>query len=706
MTTAPRRIGLFRHFWFLSAAIAVLTVIAGAPASAANRLALVIGNNAYEEVEALDRAVADARTYRTVLEEERGFKVFYAEDAKRREMNDRVSEFLAAIRPGDVTMIVYSGHGVQLDSERRDSLFLLPTDFPNRDPGRGAERHFFDSESVNFARLAENVAARGAKLRIFVLDACRNNPFGRKDGTRAIGVSRGIGRIQSASGEFVIYAAAPGEVAFDSLPGDPTDSENSVFTRAFIKHFRSGAYLEDVANDVQAEVVKLARAANVEQEPYYSDGVAGRTCLEESCGQAISNSARLAAEQEELYWKYCEENNEPLYCRAFLERYPESWRAGLAQARLKVLTDRPARTAGDDRVAAVDTSGKSDGSVVRGGNTDGSPAAGETDADTGAGGGEAPTTGAASPADTNAATGGDKAAGAETAGGTATAPTGGDTGTNVDDGAAPPKTGLTAVDDAAGDGTTTAVDGPASGTDATADGGTDGAGGTATSDAETKSGDATTDTAPGGTDGDGDFKVAAIDPEKVAAVSTERINPTRDQLRDVQARLTVLGHKPGPIDGLMGERTRRAITAFQKSEEMDQDGNVSEALIARLSARVPDEALKDFHAALEAEARERDRRARERRERRARERAINSRDSTTPDRTTRTTTAPKTATTPKTGTTRPKTTGDRVVTVPGTGIRVRTNIRLRSEGSGTSSGDKPFYCNANTSRQRWDNECR
>ncbi len=486
--------------------VAVAVLGFSSAAMAAKKLALVIGNDAYTEVEPLARAVADARAYKKLLEEERGFDVFYAENADRVAMNTMVAEFLSAIEPGDVAMVVYSGHGVQLDAERRDSLFLLPIDFPDRDPGPGAERHFFNSESLNFARLAENVAARGAKLRLFVLDACRNNPFNRAEATRTIGVSRGIGRINSARGEFVIYAAAPGEVAFDSLPGDAPESVNSVFTRAFIKYFREGTYLEDVANDVQAEVVTLARAANVEQEPYYSDGVAGRTCLEENCGAAADATALtvIDAEREKTFWGYCEAKDEPAYCQAYLDAYPTGWRAPLARARLTELTGLPGKS--------VDDPGKrSDGDKV------------------------------------------------------AVTPIGEAT---VRD-ATPTKLPLT---------------GP-------------GADGTAVTVGESAE---KTDASSSETTGD-DTAVAALDPEKVKNTD-EVAGLSRAALRDTQARLAILGHRPGGLDGLMGKRTRSAITAFQKDVGLTPDGRITNGLLARLASAVPGDALDAFYRKREAAA--------------------------------------------------------------------------------------------------------
>ena len=490
-----------------------------ASALAANRLALVIGNDTYNEVAPLERAVADARAYRDLLQNSRGFEVFYAENARRRDMNTLVAQFLAAIRPGDIAMVVYSGHGVQLDPERRDSLFLLPVDFPNVDPGRGAERHFFDAESLNFARLAENVVDRGADLRIFVLDACRNNPFSTR-GTRAIGMSRGLGRIQSTSGEFVIYAAAPGEVAFDSLPKDTAESANSVFTRAFIKHFQPGRYLEDVTNDVQAEVAALTKGANLSQLPYSSDGVPGWTCLDEKCGEdAVAtrevNGGPVDAdtkEREELFWRYCDENDEPAYCEAYLAAFPDAWRAPLVAARLEHLM----------RVAGVPT---------------------------------------------------------------------GDNGSNGDTDA------TDSTKDTAGEVK------PAPGEESTAE------------SADSK---------------DEDMKVAVAPPN--GARERSLLDPTHDLVRDTQARLTILGFRPGPVDGVMGQRTRTALMGFQNDRGLVSDGELTNEVHDQLVRAVPENQLQGYYeearrrreAAAEAararEARREEARAREREAEAARER--------------------------------------------------------------------------------------
>ncbi|MEM9146097.1 MAG: caspase family protein, partial [Pseudomonadota bacterium] len=328
------------------ALVAMLGLLAAHAAEAAQprKLALVIGNDLYSNFVPLERAVADSRAYRDMLSQTRGFEVFYTENADRAATFQLVFQFISNIRPGDTAMVVYSGHGVQLDPDRRDSLFLLPIDIPNVDPGLGAEEAFLSANGIRFSDISGWVKERGAKLSIFVLDACRNNPFTNRSGTRSVGLSRGLGRVDASEGEFVFFAAAPGEVALDRLPHND-DNPNSVFTRSFLKHFKPNTYLEDVANNVQEEVLELSRLANYRQAPYYTDGVAGKACLDDSCS-VVAPLAEVAAEPapepatalnadvEETFWRLCETRDNPAYCEAYIQQYPEGPRALLAQVRL------------------------------------------------------------------------------------------------------------------------------------------------------------------------------------------------------------------------------------------------------------------------------------------------------------------------------------------------------------------------------------
>src|SRR6266849_6813153 len=107
---------------------------------AQNRLALVIGINDYQNVSPLEKAAGDARAMQDVLQSF-GFQVSTLFNANRRNFNAAISAFVARIQPGDVAVVHYSGHGVQLDGEN----FLLPADVPSPSV---ADKEFLKSEAI------------------------------------------------------------------------------------------------------------------------------------------------------------------------------------------------------------------------------------------------------------------------------------------------------------------------------------------------------------------------------------------------------------------------------------------------------------------------------------------------------------------------------------------------------------------------------
>lgn len=111
----------------------VLFVLFVTPALAEKRVALVIGNNAYAEVPVLRTAVNDAEAMGITLER-LGFAVVRATNATRRQMNRQIQSFVNRIEPGDVALLFYAGHGVEVDGQN----FLLPTDIPDAPQARKA----------------------------------------------------------------------------------------------------------------------------------------------------------------------------------------------------------------------------------------------------------------------------------------------------------------------------------------------------------------------------------------------------------------------------------------------------------------------------------------------------------------------------------------------------------------------------------------
>lgn len=234
----------------------------------AKRFALVIGNAAYRNVVSLRNPVADAKAVGEHLQG-LGFEVFSAHDLDRRGMNETIERFLRRIEPGSEVLLYYAGHGVELQG----SNYLLPVDIPAL--GTDQER-LLRSESVNLNELLEEIEARSARVSVVIIDACRDNPFPKTDGTRSLGTTRGLGQLSPPRGTFVIYAAAAGEKALDSL-GPQDTNPNGLFTRVLLtKLDQKGLELRTLVRQLRNEVRETAlERAGHSQMPSYYDGMLG-----------------------------------------------------------------------------------------------------------------------------------------------------------------------------------------------------------------------------------------------------------------------------------------------------------------------------------------------------------------------------------------------------------------------------------------------
>jgi hypothetical protein len=248
-------------FRALFATLICLTVFVH-PAEAARKLALVIGNNDYRDVPKLDKAVGDAQAIGQALAG-LGFEVTTALDADRRTLNLALSKLYAAIEPGDTVLIQYSGHGVQIENDN----YLLPIDVPAIQDGN---TELLKSESLRLLTMMETLAQKGAGSSIFIIDACRNNPFAT-GGKRSVGGTRGLANVATEKGMFIMYSAGAGQTALDRLSeadGEPT----SVYTRVLLKRLATpGVKLRDLAASIRDEVEGMGKSVGHEQRPAYYD---------------------------------------------------------------------------------------------------------------------------------------------------------------------------------------------------------------------------------------------------------------------------------------------------------------------------------------------------------------------------------------------------------------------------------------------------
>jgi hypothetical protein len=244
--------------------------IVGLPNDGARRVALVIGNDRYESLPRLQKAVNDARSIGDTLTR-LGFEVVRVENAPRRAMNQKLVEFTSKIGRGDTAFFFFAGHGVEI----RGVNYLLPVDTP---AARDNEEGLITGEGIPADSILERLQDRGAKVSLMVLDACRENPF-KKAGSRGVGATRGLAQMTTPEGVFVLYSAGVGQTALDRL-SDNDPNPNSVFTRAFIEVLsKPEVSIQSMAKTTQQEVRRLAATVNHPQMPAYYDQILGQFSL-------------------------------------------------------------------------------------------------------------------------------------------------------------------------------------------------------------------------------------------------------------------------------------------------------------------------------------------------------------------------------------------------------------------------------------------
>ena len=243
--------------------VAVLVIcsiwFSGEPALAAKRVALVIGNSAYQHVTRLVNPANDAAAISATLRNA-GFEVVQLKrDLKVNEMRRALRDFSDSVRGADVAVVYYAGHGIEIDGTN----YLIPVDAV-------LERDIdaFD-EAIPLDRILA-VIDPAKQLKLVILDACRDNPFDRTMkrtvASRAIG--RGLAKVDpDSSNTLIAFAAKAGSVASEG------DGQDSPFTAALVKYLpKPGLDLRKAFGYVRDEVLQVT---NNRQEPFIYGSLGG-----------------------------------------------------------------------------------------------------------------------------------------------------------------------------------------------------------------------------------------------------------------------------------------------------------------------------------------------------------------------------------------------------------------------------------------------
>ncbi len=200
---------------------ALAALMAPRVAHAGGRVALIIGNSDYATVPALRNPARDAAAMSAAFRQVGFDVVTTAGDLNRERLVSTLQTFAKLADSADWAVIYYAGHGIELGGIN----YLIPVD------AQLATDRDAKFEAIALDQVLESVSG-AKKLRLVILDACRDNPFLNRTrqivATRSIG--RGLARIEPQGGTLVAYAARDGQVALDG------SDANSPFVASMIRH--------------------------------------------------------------------------------------------------------------------------------------------------------------------------------------------------------------------------------------------------------------------------------------------------------------------------------------------------------------------------------------------------------------------------------------------------------------------------------------
>lgn len=340
----------------LFASIAISGVSA---AHAERRVALVIGNSAYEHTASLANPKNDADAVAASLER-LGFEVLKGLDTNIHQMIGLVRDFSRALEGADVALFYYAGHGLQVDGTN----YLAPVDAELNDQAD------LDFGTVKLSSILRQMDRHRAANLVF-LDACRDNPLSKTLARsmsvgRSVDFGRGLARVEAGIGTMIAYATQPGNIALDGDNGEG----HSPFTKALLTHMETpGLDIGNMMIKVRKDVIA---ATKQKQVPWDHSSLTGQfyfkpdgkekteqvaavdpvdtmtmTTRSANDGNVQIARTRLEAEQSAMelsFWNTVKDSNDPDLLQTYLDRFPEGVYADLA----RVLIARASRDTAED----------------------------------------------------------------------------------------------------------------------------------------------------------------------------------------------------------------------------------------------------------------------------------------------------------------------------------------------------------------------
>ena len=306
----------------LTVVMVALVALGDARADAPRRAALLVANGNYVHAGSLKNPVSDAGLVASALKSA-GFQIVDADpNLGIGPFRDALRRFRANAAGAQVALIYYAGHGI----EARGKNWLIPTDAVLQQDAD------LDYEAIDLDLVLS--ATEGAEMRVVILDACRNNPFGHAWRRTQRAVGQGLAPID-VDDVLVIYSAAPGQTASDGR------GANSPFAEALARRLpQPGLPIQLLGGMVRDDVL---RATGDQQRPFISASITGTPFIlvpDPGAGPVSQAAAVVAPDSqsvEMMYWQSASAGDDVNQLRAYLNRYPNGSFVALAKARIATL---------------------------------------------------------------------------------------------------------------------------------------------------------------------------------------------------------------------------------------------------------------------------------------------------------------------------------------------------------------------------------
>lgn len=302
--------------------------LGSSPGLAEGRVALIIGNSAYQKVPRLANPASDAAALAAMFKAAAFDSVELKLDLTASELRRGLREFADRTRSADIAVIYYAGHGIELDGNN----FLIPVDAALQTDGDVLD------ETVSLERVLFAVES-ARRLRLVILDACRDNPFVNRmrRSVASRGIWRGLAKVEPLTPNTLIaFAAKAGSTASDG------DAGNSPFANALVEYLpRPGLDIRRALGFVRDDVLKNTRN---KQEPYVYGSLGGEDApLVPAISPAPSQADPQAAVRRD--YELAMQLGTREGWQAFLSQYSDGFYANLAKGQLNKIAAEEARAA-------------------------------------------------------------------------------------------------------------------------------------------------------------------------------------------------------------------------------------------------------------------------------------------------------------------------------------------------------------------------